>query len=353
MQGIIRGIYDTIPAIHTSSSVMFLLDTMQNITGTKKLVSQGQIATESLCLTSETVSKQAELDISTAFNMTTTRRAEQPSVMANLKFGADCGEDTVYKYNNVDRLSSDMKFKFNQRDKFKTYNVIAQEDTEYRGTEIVTDETTQNRAIVTYGANKKEFVFDAYEKTDFIIPWNKLCEAFTVRDSMSMNIKIGTYDPVKGLYSNQLYSKDIIMEVPSIVGIVANKEEAQAYAGGIVKESYVIVPKSDYSISRTILYNLCPMVMLYKVDIIENEDGTVTETPVVGIIKGQDGNMYDLQPICYRIVGKDTEGKALLYEMTIDIEYVLKTYFNTRVNNPTDYYKYNVNGVWEAITVEE
>ena len=72
-----------------------------------------------------------------------------------------------------------------------------------------------------------------------------------------------------------------------------------------------------------------------------------------GIIMGQDGNKHDLQTTYYRIVGKDTNGKAILYEMTLDKEYVFKMYFNTKVNNTTKYYKYNTSDTWEEITVGE
>jgi len=339
VQGIIRGIYDTIPAIHTSNSVMYLLDNITNIAGGKRLIVEGGTTSESLCLTSETVDKQADLDVTTAYGLTTTRRAEQPSVMANLKFGADCGDNTVVKYDNTDRLSNDLKFVFNQRDKFKTYNIISQDTTTYRGIDIVTNTTTRNVVKITYGNITNEYIFDAYEITNFILNWNKICEKFTIKDSMFVNIKIGTYDTDKKLYSNQMYSKDITLEVPSMVGVVSTKEEAQTYADSIVNDSYITIPESEYNISRTILYNLCPMIML--------SNGSS------GIIMGQDGNTHDLQTTYYRIVGKDTNGKAILYEMALDKEYVFKMYFNTKVNNTTKYYKYNTSDTWEEITVEE
>lgn len=339
IQGIIRGIFDTIPAVHTSDSVIYLLDTMVNIVSNKRLVTEGNVVNESLCVTSETVDKQQELDPSTAFNMTTKRRAEQPSIMANLKFGADCGDNTTLKYNNTEILSNDLKFVFNQRDKFKTYNIISQDITTYRGIDIVTDTNTKNIVKVTFGDTTEEFSFDAYKIDNFILNWNKLCEIFTVKDTMPIILKIGTYDTTKGLYSYQMYTKNITLGVPSMVGVVNTKEEAQTYADSIVNDSYVIVPESDYNVSRTILYNLCPMIM------VSNGNS--------GIIMGQDGNKYDLQTTYYRIVGKDTNGKAILYEMTLDKEYVFKMYFNTKVNNTTKYYKYNTSNTWEEITVGE
>ena len=353
IQGIIRGIYDTIPSIHTSGSVVYLLDTMLNITGNKALVTEGKIASESLCVTSETVSKQADLDTTTAYNITTTRRSEQPSVMANLKFGADCGDNTVVKYDNTERLSNDLKFVFNQRDKFKTYSIISQDTTTYRGIDIVTDTNTNNVVKVTYGSDSREYLFNAYESNNFVLNWNKICEVFTIKDSMSINLKIGTYDTVKKLYSNQMYSKDIIMEVPSMVGIVKDKKEAQIYADSIVDDSYVIIPESAYNISRTILYNLCPMIMTYSYTEVTNANGSKTDVADTGIIMGQDGNSYNLTTKYYRIVGKDSNGKAILYEMTLDKEYVFKTYFNTKVGNYVKYYKYNTDGVWEEISVKE
>ena len=145
-----------------------------------------------------------------------------------------------------------------------------------------------------------------------------------------------------------MYSKDITLEVPSKVGIVKVGVEAQTYADSIVNESYVIVPESDYTISRIILYNLCPMIMTYSY----TEQNEV-DMPDTGIIMGQDGNTYNLTTKYYRIVGKDSNNKAILYEMTLDKEYVFKMYFNTKVNNTTKYYKYNTSNTWEEITVEE
>ena len=145
-----------------------------------------------------------------------------------------------------------------------------------------------------------------------------------------------------------MYSNDITLEVPSKVGIVKVGVEAQTYADSIVNESYVIVPESDYTISRIILYNLCPMIMTYSY----TEQNEV-DMPDTGIIMGQDGNTYNLTTKYYRIVGKDSNNKAILYEMTLDKEYVFKMYFNTKVNNTTKYYKYNTSNTWEEITVEE
>ena len=353
IEGIIRGIYDTIPVIHTSSSIIYLMDNMLNITGDSMDVEEGKTTTESLCITTESTDKQSDLDETTAYNMTTTRRAEQPSVMANLKFGADCGDNTVYLYDNTKTLSNDLRFKFNQRDKFKTYNIVTQTDTTYRGIDIVANTNTKNVVRATLGDKTKEYFYDAYEKDNFVLSWGNICNDFDVHDTNVFNLEIGTYDNDKKLYSNQMYQKQIDLVVPVMVEIVRTKAQAQALADNMVDSNYIIVEESHYNVSRTIMYELCPLIATYSYTTTVNPDGTEVYTPDSGIIMGRDGVKYNLTPTYYRIVGRDSDGKAILYEEKMDDRYILKMFYNSKTNNTEQYFRYNSSGSWSEITVEE
>ena len=68
------------------------------------------------------------------------------------------------------------------------------------------------------------------------------------------------------------------------------------------------------------------MIMTYSYTAVTNPNGSTTDVADAGIIMGQDGNSYNLTTKYYRIVGKDSNGKAILYEMTLDKEYVFKMY---------------------------
>ena len=160
MTGIMRGLFDTVPKIHTTESILFFIDYYLNVNGSVPAVLEGETKEEQLELTSETRTKAQDFDVANLEFFNTTRRAEQPSIMAYLKMAADRGVKTEYTHyiNTQLPLAGDILFTFIGRNKFNNYSILEQSD-DKTGVEVAT--STKN--VIRTLCNRKDFewLYDA------------------------------------------------------------------------------------------------------------------------------------------------------------------------------------------------
>lgn len=336
--GIIRGIYDTIPEIHTTESIIYFMVNTQNVTSDKKLIGEGNVSSESLSITSESIDKAQDFDISNIYNITTTRRAEQPSLISNLQMAIDIGNDASFYYNISSTVGGNILFKYNQRDKFKVSSVISQTDIEYRGQKIVADSSSENHCIVTIGSLTKEYIFHNNANNMFNITWSTICKDFSnIHDITVLNFSIKTFDNNKNIYSHFGYNKSLTLTVPVLIGIIEEKN-LNTFADSVVSTNFVTIESSLFTIQRTVLYNMYPIIMIKS---------------STGIIMNQNGEYCSAFPYVYRIVGIDNNNHAILNKEIISEGYILKSYFNSSTNNHALYYKLdNINNFY-AISIDD
>lgn len=326
IKGILRGIYDTLPGIHTSESIVYFMNTMINVNGGTSLVPQGSISSEQLGITTETLDKSAELDYNSIIDLNTVRRAEQPSIMNNLKMGAYRSSKTVYEYDTTVALSGDISFTLNQRDKFKLNGIISQLDTSYRGQALTASDTMKNVIRVTYSGFAQEFMYDALDISQFKFTWAEFCRYFHAVDSNAIGLDILTYDTSNQLYSYSVYKNSVSYNCPTIVGIVATDADVQAYANSLVQSTTVVIPSSGYIPQTVLTYNDCPLIL-------------VTNLVSSSGVMGQDGINYSITADMYRIDGIDTYGNAIIHNEELIDNYVFKSNFNVAINNYSLFYK--------------
>ena len=159
IEGVIRGVYDTIPKKHTAESIMFFLDYYLDVNGQQPVALVSQYAHEELELTTETQTAAQPFDINKIEVFDTKRRSEQPSVMANLKMSPDRGDEIRYDYylQQGQAFSYDILFQFNPRNKFNLTGIIAQ-----------TDSTTP----IGVSADTKIYVRTSCNGNDFELKWD-------------------------------------------------------------------------------------------------------------------------------------------------------------------------------------
>lgn len=339
--GVIRGIFDTLPEQHTAESIIYFVENRQSVAGVGNPVAfEGDsLREEKLELRTETRNVVQQFDPTLVETYNITRRAESPSIMANLKYCADFGELSKYEYDYSSStiFSGNLLFNFICRNKFNNYGIISQVDTD---TTITVAKDTRNIIQIVSNAVQHEWEYNSYDEDtetnvdNMVLKWEDFCLAMgdSLRYINSVTINILTYDSTRKLYSYDKYKKHIDYRIPRLVGIVINQEEAQNLANNYISEdgTRVIIPESSVNPQIGLLLTECPIFI---------EGVLVTGTSSQSDIMGQDGNMYRLSNTAYKVVGKDEDGNAILYTFEIDNNYVIRSDFNVLVGNYDEYWK--------------
>ena len=359
---VIRGVYDTLPKKHTSDSIAYLLDYGLSVSNEKPACKEGETSEEQLEVTATTKDKSEAFDKDKVTHLTTTRRGEQPSVMANLKFGADRGTLTEYKYNwsSATQFSYNILFNYLPRNKFSGNGIVEQTKnidglkvptkTKYSFQMECNDVSNELMIDATYDETNSDGVVETKNVTTGQIDWAYFCKFMDNKLSIAnyVNLKIYSYDSEDKLYSHDYYEKTLYFTTPRLGGIVTKTSDVQKYADSIVDQTTIIIPESTVSPILTMNYEDCCMIfvgVLVKYDATDNS-----------IIRGQDGNWYHLTGECYRIDGSkekldskgdvmtkpngDTIYEAIIHKIDIDEEFVFRTNFTQKSANTTRGYKY-------------
>lgn len=338
LQGVVRGVFDTVPKAHTAESIMYFFDYALDINGGNPIARAGQDVDEQIELKTESLTYAQPFDILDIEHFHTTRRSEQPSIMANLKFGADKATQTLLDYNYpTDRMMSyDVLFNFIGRNKFNNMDILEQTDSQ---TVIDVADSTRNIIEVHCNGEEFDFSFDARANgqnvTDIRLKWTEFCRKMNnkVAKSNTTSLIIKTYDNDKQIYSYDSYHKQINWVVPVMGGVVTDVSQVQAFADTIVQPSLnsIVLPETSVSPQITLTFEDCVMIFI--------------GTPAVGTngIIGQDGNRYELSTEAYRIDGYDSNGKAIGHKIDLEEEFIFRSNYNDHDNNKEDYYRRRTN----------
>lgn len=336
LNGIIRGIYDTIPANHANGSPLYFLDFMMPVEN-KPMCPLGTTSTESLGVSASTRKQDQDFDELTAITYTTRQRGQAPSIMANLTWNCDRGTETVFNYhNNLYAIGGDLVFNFLQRDKFKTQRaIISQKEDTLNGQKINASYTTQSSIkLVQEEGLTSEMRQQLYQGVETIYyRWTNFCKdvGAYLRVINQIKINVATYDTKLGIYSYSTYVKDATYRIPEIAGICTNVNDVITYGNSIVDVfdlDNVYVPQTPYNIRTAIPYVHCPII-------------AIGEPDSSGVL-GQDGVTYRLTGEAYRVDGFDKNtGGVLGHRMDIDDGFVYAISFNDAINNTTSYYTHS------------
>lgn len=347
LTGIIRGVFDTLPAKHTTERVGYFLDVRNNIMKDgKPLVEEGSLSDYIVEVTTETATEKQEFSMNDVTRGQSERRSERPSIMANLQFGVDCGTLTQYKYDwdGGSSLSGDLLFKFITRNKFNSQTIIVQ-------TEVQAGKTQDGLEYrISCFSNRVGWVIqlDARDSngddiTSFSLTWAKFCEYMTkkVKKINDLALDIYTYDTVKDLDSYARYSKAISYSVPRLAGIVTSSSDVQQYADDHIYSYGLSFDAGAVSPALVFKFNECPLIFVG------------IKTPSSGIT-GYDGSTYTIADEAYRVDGyNETTKKAILHKIEIDNCYIIQSEFTTATATTTAAYQYDkANNLWTEYTLQ-
>lgn len=353
-KNVIRGVYDTLPDVHPAYSNVFVLDSGLNISGIKPCVYSGQISSESLEITASTSTDEIPFDIAKVKSLTTVRRSEMPTIMGDLKFGADRGTFTAYKYNwpATTIFSYNILFQYNNRNKFNNYGIISQID---KDTPILMNDDIQNVIEVKTVDKTFKIYSETTNNNVMLIEWSEFCKNMDkfLRSINNVSLTIYTFNKIKNLYSYSHYDETFIYYVPKLVGIVdigtetddvKIKEKIQEYADSISMEAVVSIPESSVNPVITYPYEECNLVFAGAV-----ASSGANESDLV---QGQDGKYYQIADIAYKINGLNDNNYASIQKVSIKEYFVFSSRITTHDNNTTVSYIKGVYG-WYKFTLKE
>lgn len=338
---VIRGVYDTLPAVHTAESICFFLHSGLSISGQDYAARNGEVATESLELTTYTVSEAEPFSSSKTEGFVSRRRSESPSIMANLMFCPDRGELTTlaYNYPSGTVFTHDILFEFYGRNKFINSQIIEQKDT----TEYLVNENIQNIIIVQSNGvefsvvSNGRYTENAIEKNtrNMIIKWEDFCKNMDkkLKDHNEVTLYIKTHDKAKKLDSYYSYEKHIIYAAPRLMYVVESEDDVKDVINKISRET-TVVTKNSNGVDITVTYNYSPLVFV----------GTRNANGVLA----QDGERYILTDKVYKIDGYK-DGKAIYHKIELDLNFVIRCDFGSK----TRHYKKLSLFTWSEIEVGE
>ena len=308
-------------------------------------------------MTTATSTTEQPFDLEKVTHFYTKRRAESPSPMADLQFGADRGTEIEYSYNKPAGTvySGDIKTKFKIRNKFKDSSIVLQTDDPSVAVTMDDDIKYYVKSI----SNSVEFEkrFDSTVRgvdpttsmpytdyiTEFDFKWANFCGEMNNRlmERNEVNLEIGAYNSANDLHSYDHYDKHIFYAIPRVAGVIMDSptllNDVQAYADSIALPTLVEIPASKYIQNTTMTYDDCPLIMV-ATNINSSSD-----------IITQNGTRVDLGVKGYRIDGYDSsKNLAIIHEVNIDPEYVFRTNFGASGDTKT-FWKYR-SGKWISFT---
>lgn len=356
VKGVVRGVYDTVPKTHTIESVVWLLENYQDINKGIAVAQSGMTSDESVEITTRGLYGAQNFDASATENFKTARRAECPSIMANLQFAADRDTETEYRYNFPagTQFSHNIFFKFYGRNKFSNTNIRPHTDPS-----LSVASNLKNVIKIECADETCEWQFDGWDSTNNVTiesmeaNWARFCDEMTNWNGSARAVEkiaqlnyckftIQTYDPDKDLYSYDKYEKEVLWVTPRLVGILEDVNDVKPYTDGIVRETTTVLPAS--SVNPQLTYNFEDCCLIFIGTLAANNPTYTGQTWL-----GQDGQRYILSDEAYRIDGSITtydpstglpSYESIIHKVTLDNEYILRSNFNVVQGNYSDGIRY-------------
>lgn len=346
LKGIIRGVYDTVPALHTTEAIVYFLDEKKNIYGTLKPVAEeGTIADYSSSITSETKDEKQEFNINEVHRRQTVRRSESPSIMSYLKYGMDLGEYTILAHNTNYNLSGNIKYTFNYRNKFYDPSIFKQSEQP----KIELASSLYNYLKMISGGHQWEIQYKATDDdnkpiTEMLYTWEEYCKEMTINLSLinTLSVEIGTYNSENSLHSYESYNKSITYTMPRMAGIFASKTELDDYLKENTDNMGVRI-ESDFYDKYNYQVNECTLFFI----------GTECDKDDEGAVHNFD-NKYYLLKDAYQLVNIEDKGGSKYGAHIVKIEpkdyYTMQSKYVPQSTTPNMAYQLN-GDVWKEYKI--
>ncbi|TWH48563.1 phage tail protein [Sporomusa sp. KB1] len=308
INGIIRGIFDTVPVAHGSGEKLFFLDpgTYANVTTGGPVCLAGNAVTETYNITTATAYSTEELNPQKAVSVTTVHRSERPSPPGCIRMSSF----GVSESTKIDNPIGDISFSWSHRNKvLQSYGAISQDDTThyFTGQLFELPEGALYRIQIFVGGI---FVAECTTiETVWLYTWAQRC-----RDSNNLDgetrIEICTVQ--NGLVSYQLQKRTVQWKTPTMIDAVIDESEVLSRLALWGEPLQLTVPASEYSDLFQVAYSDMALFVL----------GTTAGTLTDKAILARDGRY--IVPDGRIAVVKDKSSYEI---MTMDEYYTFRSHY--------------------------
>jgi hypothetical protein len=347
VQGIMRGVMDTVPHQHKQYDLIYFLrtDQMSNVTGSTFVCKSGATTTEQYNITTASVDVAEDFDASKIKTLETNNRAQRPSPVGNLRVMNYPNQSGYTRYGD-ELCGTQVKFRFTPRDKFNNVGAVAQDDIKnyYTADKIINKDVnfiakiyndTENNQYVINRDTALENADDASQ--DFIYNWQNWCNDFKnsiVKEATIEFYQVDSY----GLESYQAQVRKFRLIAPTIVGIFEESGTLQNDIAEFIRlnvaSDRVFVKSGTFTTdSSYCMIDRTPLIVVGK-----KVDGDQPEQAGLFLLN-QDGD--SIVPGKFYMFKRSFEDAANgeLVEFTPEDNYVFKTYYNPDKTGEAIYYR--------------
>lgn len=295
VQGILRGVHDTVPAAHTAGDTVFFLDsgTYANVTTGGPVITAGNTTTEAYNITTATVDKEEEMDYTKARTLTTVRRPERPNPPGRIRMSDGRAEDD----GRISVVVGDLVMSWTTRNKRFSYGCVSQEDIIEYFTGVPFEQPDGSDFLIKVFVAGNLVASHATEQSPWTYTWAQRClDSQNLTDTTRLEI----YTRANGLESYQPQHRTFSWAIPAIVDGVETDEAALATLAAWGAADRIVVPAGPLATEQQYFYADRPVFVL----------GAAVASQVPGAIARQDGSW--LYP----------DGRLLIVSGQTDVEVV-------------------------------
>ncbi|WP_110955224.1 phage tail protein [Anaerosinus massiliensis] len=352
IQGIMRGVMDTVPTQHKQYELVYFLrtDQMSNVTGSTFVCKAGETTTEQYNITTASVDVAEDFDASKIRRLETNNRAQRPSPVGYLRVMNYPNQSGYTRYGDG-LCGTQVKFRFTPRDKFNNVGAVAQDDIKnyYTAEKIINKDVnfiakiyndTENNQYVIDRDTNLEGTEDASQ--NFIYTWQNWCNDF--KNSMMKEATIEFYQvDSNGLESYQAQVRNFRLVAPTIVAVLEESDNLQddiaEFIQANVSSDRVFVQAGTFTTdSSYCMIDRTPLLVVGK-----KVAGDQPEQAGLFLLD-QDG--VSILPNKFYMFKRSFEDAANdgLVEFSPEDNYVFQTYYNPDKTGDAIYYRLENSG---------
>lgn len=352
IQGIMRGVMDTVPTQHKQYELVYFLrtDQMSNVTGSTFVCKAGETTTEQYNITTASVDVAEDFDASKIRMLETKNRAQRPSPVGYLRVMNYPNQDGYTRYGE-ELCGTQVKFKFAPRDKFNNVGAVAQDDIKnYYTTETIINKGINFVAKIYNDTESNQYIIDrdtTLESSEdasqeFIYTWQNWCNDF--KNSMMKEATIEFYQvDGNGLESYQAQVRKFRLIAPTVVGVFEESGTLQNDIAEFIRlnaaSDRVFVKAGTFTTdSSYCMIDRTPLLVVGK-----KVDGDQPEQAGLFLLD-QDG--VSIVPSKFYMFKRSFEDAAndKLVEFSLEDNYVFQTYYNPDKTGDAIYYRLESGG---------
>ncbi|VBB05560.1 tip attachment protein j [Lucifera butyrica] len=321
VQGILRGVHDTVPAAHGAGDNVFFLDSgsYANVTTGGPVIAAGETTQEAYNITTSTVDAEETFDYTKVKSLSTRRRPERPNPPGRLRLSAHLVENVIH----TDTLIGDVELAWAPRNKLFSFGCVSQNDAQeyWTGAAFTTPDKADYLIRVYVGGTlaAEHSILDA----GWVYSWAQRC-----RDSRNLldTTRLELYTRVNGLESYQPQQRTFTWNIPTLADGCESEAEALERLAEWGTADRILIPAGPLTEEKQILYTEMPVLLL----------GTKTTNQEQGTVACQDGNW--LIPDGRLLV---VTGEKACQVITMEEGYTIVSWFVATASGGKAYYRWN------------